>query len=232
MPARSAGFSHASVMLWSSKASAGTRTSVGGAGRSAAALALEPPAAASTSEHSAVVAIVLQRISLSLRVSAPVLDEVLLHVAPVDVLAEAGTGRDAHVPLGVHGIDRSPQPWALGLVVELGVQEAALVELARQSHRAQRLQRAGPAAVQLQAHPERLAEVGRLEDGGDPAVLQPGPEDVGGPALDRLRTADRQIEVPAQPRIRRRGALVHGLLHPVEAQLLQRPAQVQRVLAR
>src|SRR5215467_13848402 len=62
MPVWSAGFSHAIVMLFASKARAGTRTSVGGAGRFSDAAALEPPAAASTSEHSAVIAIVLQRI--------------------------------------------------------------------------------------------------------------------------------------------------------------------------
>src|SRR5690242_18914248 len=103
MAAWSAGCSHAIVMLLSSKASVGTRTAVGGAGAAgpppvlgtgALAAALEPPAAARASEHSAVVAIVLHRMSLSppRRVgrSVPVLDDVLPDEVPVDVQPEAG----------------------------------------------------------------------------------------------------------------------------------------------
>src|SRR5262249_35908494 len=135
MPAWSAGFSQASVMLCSSKASAGTRTSTGGAGAAASgavAAAGPGPAAARprASAHAAVVAITFHRMVLSSPASplAPVLDDVLPDVVPVDVLSEAGPGRDAHEPLRVDGVDGRPQPGTLRVVVEPRVQQAALVE--------------------------------------------------------------------------------------------------------
>src|SRR5881396_2849937 len=89
-----------------------------------------------------------------------VLQQVVLNVGPVDVVAEAGQLRDVDHAVLVHGVDGGVEPRRRGVVIDERMQQATFVEAAygwRQG--AHRVEIANATAVDLHLHAERLGKM-------------------------------------------------------------------------
>jgi pectin methylesterase-like acyl-CoA thioesterase len=168
------------------------------------------------------------------------LDRVGLDVVEVDVLAQSREIGKADEALGIHGVGGAVEPGGNLVVVEKRVQESALVPGAV-ADRADHVQVGGAVAVDLAVHPEGLGQVRDLEARPDAASQRhAGAQDVAGtrarprrareePPGERLGPQDRDAQLAREPAVGLDRVLLHRLLEPGEAELLDLAPDVERV---